>query len=63
MKNNESKIEKLEKQLADVNASSQENAARIFDDREKELLQVGGWFMVCISKIEKKTNRTYILKE
>ena len=53
MKNNESKIEKLEKQLADVNASSQENAARIFDDREKELLQVGGWFMVCISKIKK----------
>ena len=39
MKTNESKIEKLEKQLADVNASSQENAARVFDEREKELLQ------------------------
>merc|ERR1711892_665695 len=40
MKNNESKIEKLEKQLNLASASSQEASARVFDEREKELLEL-----------------------
>lgn len=40
MKNNETKVQKLEKQLNEAKECNQENANKVFEEREKELLHL-----------------------